>query len=337
MEKFYIAYRRLLSLQLLLSLAFQLNAEPVTPDEAIVRANTFFDEISSRHMRSQSQPQLFGSASPAMAQPQLAYTSSYEGTDTYYAFNNTDGKGFLILSADTQAPAVLAYSDEGSFNLSSMPDGLQYLLSTYDAAISYATKNDITLGSSFTSSTPRAAIEPLLTTRWGQVEPYNGLAPTVGGAHCVTGCVATALAQLIYYHKPSASFTGSSPWTCYGGDITTGRVYFSDYSIDYSSMQNYYGATILPGDETATNVEYSKEAAEAIAKLMLICGAAARTQYGLSASLSAGTYYVTAALKNNFHFSKDLQAVSRGSYTDEEWEDLIYSQLAAGLPLYLLN
>ena len=51
------------------------------------------------------------------------------------------------------------------------------------------------------SRAPKAAIEPLITSQWGQDSPYNTQCLEIDGKHCLTGCVATAMAQIMYYHK----------------------------------------------------------------------------------------------------------------------------------------
>ena len=118
----------------------------------------------------------------------------------YYVFNVGESEGFVIVSRDDRAPAILGYSDEGFYNPQEVPDNMEAFLKGYANEMQQI------------SATPRAraaapkkavrnSISPLLTTLWKQGSPYNDQCPTIGGKHAVTGCVATALAQVMNYHQ----------------------------------------------------------------------------------------------------------------------------------------
>ena len=89
---------------------------------------------------------------------QLAYTSSFNGNNTYYVFNKDNNEGYVILSADDCMPAVLGVVDNGSFDINNVPENMKWWLSQYDISISnYASK-----GKKYVSSATKQNIAPLL-------------------------------------------------------------------------------------------------------------------------------------------------------------------------------
>jgi len=143
----------------------------------------------------------------------------------------------------------------------------------------------------------RAEIAPLLQTAWGQGSPYNLLCPVKSGKHCQTGCVATAMAQIMYYHR----------WPAEG--------------YEWNQMQLTY-----KGGET-------EEQQMAVAKLMHDCGVAVNMDYGVVTS-AAWEGDAAVALVETFGYAETTQEVFAFYYTREEWETLIYNELAEGRPVF---
>ena len=148
--------------------------------------------IAARFMASHAMP----SATIKMAS-KAPRMNAKAGTDqaAYYVFNS-GSRGFVIVAGDDSAPAVLGYSDQGAFDEQNVPEALQFLLEGYAAqidAIARGAKAETQLRSG-------DAIKPLLTSSWSQNDPYNNLLPIIpSGKHAYTGCVATALSQVMYY------------------------------------------------------------------------------------------------------------------------------------------
>jgi len=142
----------------------------------------------------------------------------------------------------------------------------------------------------------RAEIAPLLQTAWGQGAPYNLQCPKKGGMYCQTGCVATAMAQIMYYHRCPAT------------------------GFDWNNMQLTY-----TGNETDVQQQ-------AVAKLMAECGKAAGMEYGVGSS-SAFAMDAAEAFSRDFGYQETSGELYRMDYSDEEWEELIYNELAAGRPV----
>jgi hypothetical protein len=137
--------------------------------------------------------------SPSLRMAHKAPMAKTAGADNaaYYVFTGNQG-GYVIVAGDDRAPAVLGYSDEGTFNSENVPEGLQYLLEGYAAQIDALTRG----AKAETQLRDAGAIRPLVTSSWGQDNPYNILLPYLpSGKHVYTGCVATALSQVMRYWK----------------------------------------------------------------------------------------------------------------------------------------
>jgi hypothetical protein len=125
----------------------------------------------------------------------------------YYVFTGNQG-GYVIVAGDDRAPAVLGYSDNGTFDSQNMPEAMQYLLEGYAAQIEALA----TYAKPAHPLTSAPAIRPLVTASWSQNSPYNTLLPMLNnGKQAVAGCVATALAQVLYYWKEPARPTSAIP------------------------------------------------------------------------------------------------------------------------------
>ena len=191
-----------------------------------------------------------------------------------YVFNIGNDQGFVIASGDDRAMPILGYSDKGTLRTDSLPDNVQNWLDFYKAQIK-ALKNAET-----TTTSPRRApskvVEPMLTSKWDQRTPYNLACPlNSNGKRCVTGCVATAMAQVMYYHRKNStrqvmetipgyddSWYGIEPVA----DVPEGTV------IDWDNMIDDY------------SVDFNEEQAMAVANLMLYCGISVQMMYGADAS-----------------------------------------------------
>lgn len=160
----------------------------------------------------------------------------------------------------------------------------------------------------------RCDIEPFIKTKWGQRAPYNNYCPTLNGNRCITGCGATAMAQLMYYYKWPLDDTKGIPAYC--------------------TARNKIQVGALPptrfvwGKMTPSPVVGSEEA-DAVAQLLLYCGASLQMDYGTDYSTS-NTNAVANALKTYFKYSNSVRVLKRKDYSWDEWEEIIYNELAQG-------
>ena len=196
------------SFYLLLALACcgfgSMQAEQISEAQAIALARQFTGNTA----KTQS---LGGQAQ----QLRVAYTevSKKNNSNLLYVVDNGNNAGYVVIAGDDiVGTPVLGYSENGSFNYNEMPENLQWWLSEYGRQIEYAIENGISTSAS-SAPTFDTEVEPLIKTKWDQSEPYNNMCPEIpgyGGERAATGCAATALAQLMYYHKYPEHGTGSN-------------------------------------------------------------------------------------------------------------------------------
>ena len=292
-----------------LFMACKVFAVQLSPQEALARMNN-----------TQSLSKGFVSDKTPM---QLAYTSSFNGNNTYYVFNKDNNEGYVILSADDCMPPVLGVVDNGSFDINKVPENMKWWLSQYDISISnYASK-----GKKYVSSATKQNIAPLLgNIAYGQGEPYNDLCPQYNGMKALTGCVATAMAQIMRMHKWPKRGTGMNEYECWLNDKTI--------TLKTDFTQSIYQWDKMP--ETYTGVESSEEK-QAVARLLYDCGVAVNMGYGLYGSGAFESNAFEAFIKH-FNYDRNAILINRHYYyEDAEWEDLIYENLNNGLPIFYVG
>ncbi len=295
-----------------LFMACKVFAVQLSPQEALARMNN--TKSLSKGFVSDKTPM------------QLAYTSSFNGNNTYYVFNKDNNEGYVILSADDCMPAVLGVVDNGSFDINNVPENMKWWLSQYDISISnYASK-----GKKYVSSATKQNIEPLLgNIAYNQDEPYNNLCPQYDGQKALTGCVATAMAQIMRMHKWPKRGTGMNEYECWL-NIGKGK----DSSYEHITLKTDFTQSIYQWDKMPEtyNGNESPEEKQAIARLMYDCGVAANMGYGLYES---GAYMDNAlvALIKHFNYDRNAMLINRDYYEDAEWENLMYESLNKGLPI----
>lgn len=169
------------------------------------------------------------------------------------------------------------------------------------------------------------AVEPLLgNINYDQGTPYNNKCPYLNGGRAVTGCVATAMAQVMRYYQFPANGTGTFTYT--GGNDGARTINLEDYPFDWDNMLEEY------------QHGYTAKQADAVATLMLVCGASLSMNYSKDGS-GANLAKMDGLLKNNFGYSKNVQFISTLNSSNPEetiyyWgEDVVRPELAAGHPL----
>lgn len=274
-------------------------AETLTPQQALSRV-TPSATASTTPFRSP--------AATAYATPVLSRTVMKPESDNpaIYIFNSADG--LMIVSADDITPVGLLGWTSGG-NAQALPPALEWWLGEYAREIAEAP----ILAATSTTDAPdeRQPIGPLMSTKWNQDAPFNNLCPEYQGSRCVTGCVATAMAQVMKYHEWPATGkqSNSYPW-----QNSTISMDFSKVTFDWANMLNAYGSD-------ATDAE-----CEAVAQLMYAAGVAVNMQYSPSASGTAD-FYVPMGLVNFMNYDKGIRYVERDYFTSSAWEELIYTQL----------
>lgn len=263
-----------------------------------------------------------------MAPRKAAALKVLKTTAEYQIIGNEQG-GFAVIAADDLVPEVLGvstskYSDGANENF-------RWWLEAVQGAVQYAVQNGVSL--STTKPDPAkypTHVGPLMTTLWDQGEPYNRLLPTslYGGGRCVTGCVATAMAQVLKYFEVPVCGIGSRtiyyPQGNYTGTAITAD--FGEHNYDWANMLDDY-----------RGVSYNDDQAMAVAVLMRDCGVAADMQYGGSNNTEngSGAYSTDAAAGLRTYFGiAEAECLERDNYTEAEWMDIVYRTLSEDGPCY---
>lgn len=289
-----------------------LMAGNVTPEQAEQVAQQF---LNSHRLTTKSQ------SAARLNMVQHRTTSRRAGAPTaYYVFNVEQDKGFVVVSGDDRTVPILGYGENGSFDVDNMPENMKAWLQGYVDQIEWLNAHPETPVATKATRRSQNVIRPLIQTHWGQNDPYNLFCPMDGDRGSVTGCVATAMAQLMYYHQYPAQTTMPIP-----AYKTTSK------SIDIAEI----GVTTIPWDDmqkTYTGNETDTQR-EAVAKLMLLCGASVKMDY---TSYNSGAYSddVVDALQTYFGYDASTEAVYRNDYRAADWEDLVYEELAQKRPVY---
>ena len=253
---------------------------------------------------------------PSQAELKLAFTARQDGLNTIYVFNRAQ-QGFMVVAADDVAESLLGYSENGSFDPEQMPDNLRGWLDEYSAQIAYASANGLKVLSA-PARASYADVAPITKTLWDQGYPFNQFCPTDDKAQCYTGCVATAMAQVMKTYNYPAKGIGEHSYFCSNIDKTV-EFNYEENPFDWANMINQY-----PG-----NAEQNK----AVATLMSACGVSVNMGYGLSAS-GAFSANVPSALVDYFGYANSAHFSYRRYYSLPVWMDMIYNELSQGYPLY---
>lgn len=256
---------------------------------------------------------------------QLAYTAQ---SGEYYAFNASATDGYVLVSGDDRMPAVIGYSDEGKFDADAIPDNMREWLETYAEQVRYVQTHAGVRIQSSTDQTSIGNVYPLLgNTKWNQSAPYNNMCPTFSNngtpQRAVTGCVATAMAQVMYYHRWPETGTGSNTYTF---NLNSDEQQPLTLSADFSQSR-YDWANMLPnytGNETSTQNN-------AVAKLMSDCGVAMDMGYG--ASSGAVTRIAMNRMPKHFRYDKSIKFIMRDAYTLDKWLSIINGELLSNRPV----
>lgn len=274
---------------------------------------------------------------------------------SYYVFPNANSKGFTIVSGDDRLPEIVGYSSQGSYDENNLPEGFISFMKAYQNLYNkvnlgdaealknlaeikawrnkIAQKKNAALSNSNASSHANAsasaetssAVAPLLgNIEWDQTSPYNNMCPKYDSVHvAATGCVATAMAQVMAYYKYPKQLKADIPgyvnrWNGIPMEIPT--ITQEEGIYDWDNM--------LPKYNKEANATQQQK--DAVAKLMYHCGAAVRMSYGPE----SGAAVSSSKLAKYFGYDADLMMdLSRSSFTLDKWMQIIDTELAAGRPV----
>ena len=320
--------KKLFLLSILLAFTFVLNAKKVEVIDASSVAN-FFVEQKFDVVRNKSKVLILAHT--------FQHTKSSESSVAYYVFNVGDNQGFVIVSGDDIARPILGYSTQGQYEHENLPPNFADWIEDIGNAIAatvaqqyesseqiqgewaaYMDKN----ASYFSPQRSSNAIEPLIQTKWDQDNPYNLQCPVTDGYYCYTGCVATAMAQIMKYYNHPVQGTGTIPayYTNTNGTYIPAINLDTQTPYDWDNMVNIY-----------YNVSTTQAQKNAVAQLMYHCGASVKMDYTPQGSGAGG---IRSAAINYFGYDRALRYERREDYSDTQWISMLKQELDAGRPVY---
>jgi len=292
---------------LLLAFSFGLFAAPVSLESARSVADNFYKNYSVKSNYTISD----------------VMTYQKDGINTFYVFIYEAG-GFVMVSADDAVTPILGYSTNEPFDKNNIPVNAANWFNKYSKHIKYIIDSNLSNTNTLIEwnkirnkefPQEKQAVTPLLTTTWDQSSPYNQLCPT----NTYTGCVATAMAQVMKYWNYPTTGVGSHSYThpTYG----TLTANFGATTYQWGSMINSYSGGSTAAQKTA------------VATLMFHCGVAVNMDYGTGGSGAYSTD-VAPALISYFNYSTSAEIQFLANFTTANWISMLKTELDASRPVY---
>jgi PKD repeat protein len=256
-----------------------------------------------------------------------SYANDYQGTVAFYTFI-FDTNDFVIVAADDAVIPVLGYSDEGTFDKNNIPENAQNWFANYskeiksiidkgiDNTISLKMWNNIR-NKEFSDS--KAVVTPLCATTWDQGCYYNTSCPAATGGDCnhvYTGCVATAMSQIMKKWNYPATGVGTHTYT----DATYGS-----QTVNFGTTTYDWSATAMPNNVTSSK--------PAVATLMYHAGVSVNMAYGVNGS-GAYSWDVPNALISYFNYSPSAELQIQANFTSANWISMLKNELDNARPVY---
>lgn len=234
------------------------------------------------------------------------------------------GKGVVFISKDDDIEPVLGISDE-DFDVNNMPCGMKWWLNTANKSLERMKAKGITYSANPMAASGRPTY--FIKTYWNQDKPFNNLCPQINGSAAPTGCIATAMAQIMkYYQYPATSKgTGIYSVTTYkdkNDKEGTTKWYKRElgHTYQWTAMLSSYG--IMSEDEN-----------DAVATLMADAGAASQMNYQANGSGTIAWYAAKGFAENFRYDSLAISCLQRDFYTDAEWMEMVRKEMEAKQPV----
>lgn len=258
----------------------------------------------------------------------------------FYVFNLNNDQGWVLVADDDRATPILGYSKSGEFVTENMPTNIEDWLTGISSEIQYIIDNDIVADESTTRQWKELfagistefinrgenVVNPLVQTRWNQMPYYNDLCPYDNqyNERTVTGCVATAMAQVLKYWNHPAVGTGSHSYS----------------TNSYGTLYANFGGTQYDWDNMPVRVTSTNNA---VATLMYHCGVSVDMSYGVAATGGSGAFVISQytnsencaefAFKNYFGYKSTAHGEMKDNIGDSQWKSMLRADLDASRPL----
>lgn len=234
----------------------------------------------------------------------------------YYIYNDALGKGFVVVAGDDDMGDVLTYSTEGTLDTLQANPGVKLLLEAYRQTYDVLKEGRVMVQRKARSGLFSKTVSPLLKNKWGQSHPFNAQT-----GYPYSGCVATAVAQMMYYYQWPAQGSGKNEYRV--------TYYNTMKSADFS-QSHYDWANMLP--DYNYPVSATKEQEDAVALLMNDVGVASFMQYTPASSGTQGIFAYQALQKN---FDYTVAYVTKAVEGPTRFAQILRQELLNGCPVYL--
>ena len=245
-----------------------------------------------------------------------------------YILNDADG-GWVLVSADDCVHPILAYSLDGEFSIDNISPATKAKIDSYNEQIEIVQKtryqyNDNILqeweqlrSGNIRKEAIQYVIKPLIQTYWAQGDYYNNTCPTINGESTCTGCVATAMAQVMNYWQ----------WP------KQGMGYYEYKSQNCGTVASVFGLKYDWENMPEQLDENSSEnAVDAVSDIMFDCGVSVDMNYGVDGS-GANPEKVKNAMVKYFKYSPNMKLESKANYDEETWIDKLKNELNNKRPI----
>ena len=306
--------KRLILILSLICLTIPGLAEQISRDQALRKAQQFLSQKGLPSSVKAAETALSRRRAQGIPQP-----------DYYYVFNNGQNQGFVIVSGDDRAETVLGYATSGSFDVDRIPSNMAAWLQDYADQIKWIQDHNIQPRKPYAIRRAFASVAPIVTSEWNQFEPYNNECPTDGSEKCVTGCVTTAVSQILYHYSKNGFQPTSTAIPGYS--TKNGKFTLPDLpatSFDWANMIDKY-------DGSATQAQN-----DAVAKLFQYVGTGLEANYDIAKNGGTAVWdnMPEIVFKNYFGYGSGIELIRRADAIPEsEWDNLIYNEIANGRPV----
>lgn len=285
------------------------SAEVLTPEQALLRLEESATQLNTPAVRRVT-------AQNAIVAMPVKTVSSAAGIPQLYLFNDGDN-GLVLVSAESEVEPLLGFTDAYTPG-TPLPPAMEYMMDCYAAEIEALRNDAVTYSAESTFDLNSPAIAPICTTKWDQGSPYNAMCPTLGGQPTYTGCVATAMAQVLKTYEYPAQCSGGSFSYHWGNNNSLLSMNFNDVVLDWDEMGDKYTAS---------------ESAPAVAELMKAVAYSAQMGFGTGAS-GTHSYHMATGLVRNFDYDTTLSHEKREWYPLGQWQQMVYDVLKSGHGVY---
>ena len=311
-----------ISIIVALLLSTNVMAGPVSSQDAKQKAAAF--------LQKQAQQTKNARRAAALRAPQLAEAQAFG--EALHVFNVGDDNGFVIVSGDDRTEEILGYVEGGSFDLNNMPDNMRFVLQMYADQIK-------SLGNSNVQRGPRreakAPIEKLMTTKWDQSSSYRCmLLDDVDEAgepdnlsyykeRILTGCVATAMAQVLYNEAKNYKAKHGSWPTFQTNEIPAYKPAegsLTGHTLPALPPITFDWANMIDNYSTIVTNTITEEQEVAVGRLMQYCGRSVKMEY--SDVSGALVIDVPPAMSQYLNMNPYVQSVDRAYFNSELARDV---------------